>query len=37
MLCAHMQMLEQRAVSAEAQEAVLTPGGGHRAGLSPGQ
>lgn len=33
MLGANMQMLEERAVRAEAQEAVLTPGGGHRAGL----
>ena len=33
MLGANMQMLEERAVSAEAQQAVLTPGGQHRAGL----
>lgn len=37
MLCTNMQMLEERSVSAEAQEAILTPGGRHRAGLCPGQ
>lgn len=33
MLSANMQMLEERAVRAEAQEAVLTPGDEHRPGL----
>lgn len=33
MLGANMQMLEERAVRAEAQEAVLTPGGRYGAGL----